>query len=378
MDSTLLTVVLLLVFATALALIRARRRDKCLKDFEDFQISLAEKGGDLTWGRAWIYTTGLEIVYVEPVQAREGHLERSFIFYKEQYEAMDGLYRYPEGLRPEAQERRRRIIEQTANPGFLRRFGRRLRNWISMVRDALLEAASLVLGAARSRATPGSVVLSSQEAQIKSLSSEIIGHAGNAFDPLLEKHLFRQVVVEVTRGERRFSYCGWLKDYTSQFVEIVDAFAQTDGAPLPLAAYAPEGEGNPGVQIQVEAARLSIRNGSDHLLYVQHVEAGAWRRPMGCVLPPGFTADLTLPPGIEAAALRAWVGSCERVDMVVPRTHALVRHAADGSEAVVSTARPGTVAGAVAKGPAPGTPPAPGPPDPVPGADARTPTPQES
>ena len=312
MDPTLLAILLLLVFATMLALLQARRRDKCLKDFEDYHISLAEKGGDLTWGQVQVFTTGLEIVYVEPIQAKQGHLERSFIFYREQYEAMDALYRYPQGLTQAEQERRRQVIAQTANPSAWRKLRRRLRNWISMVRDALVQAASLVIGAAKARA-PGSAVLGSQEAQIKSLSSEIIGHAGNAFDPLLERHLFRQVVLELTRDGRTFSYCGWLKDYTSQFIEIVDAFANTGHEPLPLDGYHPGDERCEQVPIRIDAGRLYITNESDQMLYVQHVEAEAWRRSIGCVLPPGFTADLTLPPNADRDALRIWIGSVERV-----------------------------------------------------------------
>ena len=334
MDATLWTLLTLLALATVLALIRSRRRDRCLRDFDGFTVTLAEQGGDLVWGRVCVYPTGIEIEYETPVVAPAGHLERSFIFYRDQFEAMEALYRYAEGLTPEAQRRREAIIARTVNPGLWRRIGRRLRNWVGMVRDALLEGIGLIIGAVRAR-RPGAAVLSgSPEAQVRALSSEVIGQAGNAFDPLLEAHLFRQVVVEVNRQGRTVSYCGWLKDYTSQFLEIVDAYAQPyDAAPLPLAPYRPGEARLDGLQIRLEGRRLSVHHEGRQMLFVQKIEAGDWQQPMDCVIPPGFTADLLLPPEIDPTQVRVWLCSVERVDMIIPRSHAIVRHAADGSEA---------------------------------------------
>ncbi|GAB5519912.1 MAG: hypothetical protein RhofKO_21630 [Rhodothermales bacterium] len=331
MDGTLLTILLLLAFATVLALVQARKRDKCLRSFSGFHVTLSEKGGDVTWGGLDVYTSGLEIGYDQPIVARQGHLERSFIFYKEQYEAMDALYRFPEGLTAEEQGRRKAIIQRTAHPGVARRFLRRLRNWVSMIRDALMQAASMVIGAAKAQ-QPGSAVLASQESQLKALSSEIIGHAGNAFDPLLEAHLFRQVVLEVTRNGRTFSYCGWLKDYTANFIEVVDAFTNTTDVQFAVDSYQVGDERLENVRIAVLNGRVQISNQTEHMLFVERISAGDWSRRIGATLPPNFTADLTLPAGTAAATVAARLGAVERVDMVVPRTHAIVRHAADGSE----------------------------------------------
>ncbi|MEM1096938.1 MAG: hypothetical protein AAGJ10_20260 [Bacteroidota bacterium] len=331
MDGTLLTILILLAVATVLAMVQARKRDKCLQSFSGFHVTLAEKGGDVTWGSLDVYTSGLEIRYSEPIVARHGHLERSFIFYREQYEAMDALYRFPEGLTAKEQARRKVIIERTAHPGIGRRLLRRARNWVSMIRDALMQAASMVIGAAKAQ-QPGSAVLASQESQIKALSSEIIGHAGNAFDPLLEQHLFRQVVLEVTRNGRTFSYCGWLKDYTANFIEVVDAFTNTADVQFPVDTYSVGDARLADVRIAVANGRVQISNQTEHMLFVERVAAGDWSRTIGATLPPGYTADLTLPALTVPDEVSARIGAIERVDMVVPRTHAIVRHSADGSE----------------------------------------------
>ena len=332
MDTTLLTILVLLVLATVLAIVRARRRDRCLRALQGFYVTLAEQDGDMVWGRAQVYATGLEIEYPKAVVARGGHLERSFLFYKDQYGTMTALYRCPDGLTDDEQARRARMIERTAHPGVLRRVARWIRNWMGMVRDALVQAAGMVIGIAKTR-VPGSAVLSSQEQNVKTLSSEIIGYTGNAFDPLLERHLFTQVVVEITVDGIKRSYCGWLKDYTSEFIEVLDAYANTPEArPRPVHPYAPGSDELPHINVRIEDDRLHVTNQSERILYFQQITAGDWTQPVDAVLAPGYTADVTLPPEVSAEAVRAWVGTADRVDMVVPRRHALVRHAAGGSD----------------------------------------------
>lgn len=344
MDSTLVTILALLVFATVIAIVRARRRDRCLKGLSDFHVTLSEQDGDLTWGRADVYSTGLEIVYAEPVVAPEGHLERSFIFYKDQYGAMEAVYRCPQGLSGPEQERRDALIARTARPSLFRRFFRVIRTWTSMVRDTLVQSVGLFVGLAKTRA-PGSAVLGSQEKNVTALSSEIIGHVGNAYDPLLEQHLFTQVVVEVTSDDTTRSYCGWLKNYTSEFITLLDAYANaSDYRAHPVRPIEP-GDVGDGLSVAVRDGEVTMRNDGAALYYVAAVEgevragaedtvSGSERRTRAvhAVLPPGHRLDVQLWPGTDEASVRVTAGTAERVDMVVPRRHALVRHAAGGSD----------------------------------------------
>ncbi len=371
MSGTLLTIVVLLAVATAVAILQAQRRDRCLEGFEGFHVTLAEHNGTLAWGRLDVYASGLEVTYDTPVPARAGHLEGSSIFYNEQYEAMDALYRVPEGLPPEEQQRRAEAIRRTARPSAGRRLLRRMRNWAGMVRDALIRSAGLLVGMA-GRSRRGAAVLASQEQNLAALSGEVVGHAGNAFDPLLEAHIYRQVVVEVTRAGVTRSYCGWLKDYTSQFVEVVDAYANAAGVHVPRRWYAPDaapeenasgegasvedasGEGAAGehvrpapFRIEAFADHVRVVNETEYVLSVHQVEAGEDVWAIGCVLPPGSAAALPLPEGADAGAAHVQVSTAERIDLVVPRARAIVRHAADGTEANLHAAPPSVVADAL-------------------------------
>jgi hypothetical protein len=45
---------------------------------------------------------------------------------------------------------------------------------------------------------------------------------GTSFEPLLERHIGKRVVLELTKGGKIFEYPGVLKDYTAEFIEIMD------------------------------------------------------------------------------------------------------------------------------------------------------------
>lgn len=345
MDPTLVVILLVLVTGTVLAIMQSRRRDKCLRHFSGYHVTLAEKDGNLSWGRTTVFPTGLEVVYQTPVRAPAGHLERSYIFYKEQYAAMDGLYRYPEGLPESERQRRAEVIRRTVNPSVLRRVGRKLRNWLGMVRDALVQAIGVIIGVAKTR-NPGSAVLSTQEQGIKALSSEIIGHTGNLYDPLLESHLYSQVVVEITRSGERHSFCGWLKDYSAEFIEVLDAVVNT-GPTRPPAMLRPGEPAMDGVEVALEEGRLRVANLTASMLFMPQARIAGSVLELNVVLPTGFTADLRVPGHLAPGDVEVSIETAQRVDFVVPRSHALIRHAADGTEALVVSTERSVVAEAV-------------------------------
>jgi len=52
--------------------------------------------------------------------------------------------------------------------------------------------------------------------------AELMASAGTSFEPLLERYIGRKVVLEMMKGDKIFEYCGVLKEYTAEFIEIMD------------------------------------------------------------------------------------------------------------------------------------------------------------
>ena len=49
-----------------------------------------------------------------------------------------------------------------------------------------------------------------------------MGSVGASFEPLLEKYIGHKVVLELIKGDKMLEYGGVLKEYTAEFVEIMD------------------------------------------------------------------------------------------------------------------------------------------------------------
>ncbi len=329
-DSPLMAVVAIVTVATILALVRALKRDRCLMHFDDYHISLAEKDGSVTWGRVDVETSGLEIHYPSSRQSAKGFWKQSVLYFSDQYDSLDGLYRSTVGLSDEQCERRQEYLERTADPSFFRRLFRQIRNWMGMIRDSVVQAASIAVGAAKSKARPGMAVLTRDEERISALSSEVVGHAGNAYDPLLERHLFTRVIVDVTRDGVTYQYCGYLADYTKQFLEVIDAAVNPREEHFDARSIPVGDESIQGISVSHDGEVLSVSNETDAMLLLDEITCGDQSFAVGAVLPVEFTVELRIGSDIDADDLEVTIGAAGRIDMLVPRSHAIVRHGISG------------------------------------------------
>ncbi len=84
-----------------------------------------------------------------------------------------------------------------------------------------MEVVNLLIGRAK-RTAPGGAILTSQDKSISQLKQDLVGFGATAFEPLLERHIGKKVVLALIKGDKIFEYPGFLKDYTSEFIEIMD------------------------------------------------------------------------------------------------------------------------------------------------------------
>jgi hypothetical protein len=84
-----------------------------------------------------------------------------------------------------------------------------------------MEVINLLISQAQ-KATPAGTVLKTQDKYVSQMKQELMGAVGVSYEPLLEKYIGHKVVLELIRGDKLLEYCGVLKDYTAEFVEIMD------------------------------------------------------------------------------------------------------------------------------------------------------------
>jgi len=220
-SATAITILFIILAAGIGAFVRKRSRDKCLRDFEQNMVTLEQKSGKNIWGKLRVENTGLEFVYPEKHEDEEGHDETSYILYKYEYPDIAAVIRFHDELSEQNKRAREKELKRTYHPGPWRRLKRRILNVFRTVRDSVVEIINLLISQAK-KATPAGKVLTSQDKYVSQMKQELMASAGTSFEPLLERYIGHKVVLEMAKGDKIFEYCGVLKEYTAEFIEIMD------------------------------------------------------------------------------------------------------------------------------------------------------------
>ena len=320
-----LSITLLFMFISAIigTILRNLAIDKCLRHFDDFHVTLELTNKDLLWGTLKMYNTGLELVYREPRVDSSGHLESSFILYNSEYDKIQSICRYHGDLTPKRRRTREKDIRKTYQPSIFSRTVRWLRNLMNTFSDAFSKALNLIIGQMK-KVSPGSVILK-QEAQISKIGTEIIGYAGNAYDPILERYIGRKVVVEINYSDKKEEYLGILKEYTPTFMELLNIrYVYTLDIPIKG-----KGVGNieiSGVYVVQQDGEYVLENRSATPVLVQTIAEGDKKSPIHIEIESGDKAIVFQDDyGIEDVSVT--VTTTRVVDIIVPRAKALIRHA---------------------------------------------------
>ena len=216
-----ITILFIVISTIVAAFIKGRKRDKCLKDFSQDSITLEGTNGKMIWGALNVENTGLELVYKTAHKDEEGHDETSYILYKYEYPNIQALIRYHDQLSEHNRTKRQKELKRTYHPGFFRRFNRRILNIFKTVRDSVMDIVNMLISQAK-KATPAGGVLTSQDKYVTQMKQEVMGSVGTSYEPLLERYIGHKVVLELIKGDKMFEFPGVLKDYTAQFIEIMD------------------------------------------------------------------------------------------------------------------------------------------------------------
>jgi len=229
-DTFAITIIFIILAAAVGAIVRRRTKDNCLKDFAGFMITLEKNSGKTVRGKLNVENTGLELVYPQ-AHRNDGAAEKtSYLLYKYEFPGITALIRYHDQLSEENKKQRDEQLKKIYHPGFLRKTNRKILNIFKTVRDSVIEIINLLLTQAK-RAVPGGAVLATQDKYVSTMKQELTGSIGTSFEPLLEKYIGRKVVLEIIKNDKIFEYSGVLKDYTAEFIEILDAnYAPQDSA----------------------------------------------------------------------------------------------------------------------------------------------------
>jgi hypothetical protein len=347
---------LLFIFVTAIITTVATKwaRDKCLKFFTGYHVTLERARGHTFWGTLKVFSQGIETVYDHSYVDARGRKKTSYLIYGHELEQqLLSLLRYDGELTDAQKKERRKQIKATFNPGPLRRTWRHIRNFVNTLRDAFNAAIGAVVTQYQ-RVNPAASVISTQAASVTQIGQTLVGRFANAYEPLLEQYIGQPVILDVADpinpNNVTVEYTGYLADYTQQFIAIFNVEHKCDeaievtlpdvaeGPPLPpLPVPPPPGAPAPllpdalkieqGLAVRIDGLRFKIQNTRHEPLAVRRLErAGFEPLTFGVIIPPGGTLDL---PARDARGAKLTLEIIRCLDVVAPRRYATIRHAGE-------------------------------------------------
>ncbi len=319
--SLIITVGVIFFLSLTGAYLRSRARDRCLKSWEGFHVTLERTNGKLVWGVLHVAPTGMELAYLDSVQD-ERHIESSYLLYAAEYGEIQALYRYVEQLSDDGKRRRAKDIERSFHPSPLRRFRRTTQNFLGTATDSLNEVFGLLLG--RIQKTGGRYLAADGTSSIKSLGGKVLGQVGAIFDPLLERYIGSRVVIEILEGDEVHEHVGIFKNYSQDFIEVLDVRYPQRQMVAVMTGGKFEGQ---GLVVIREPDCIRLTNQNEWPVLVHSLTCGDREQLINAVVDGGETIDLNVDSAADDAKLNLRIA--HELDILVPRSRCVVRHRAE-------------------------------------------------
>ncbi len=220
-DSFTITILVILLMTLIGAFTRKRQKDKCLRDFRNSPVTIERINGEIiAKGILNVETTGLELKYPKTIKGNAGSFESSYLLFKHEFPQIQAVIRYHDELSKEGKKARNRELKKTYKPSVFRKMSRKFHNILKTLKDSLSEIANTMFSQFKKTRT-GSM-FKTHDKYVKQINTDLLESVGSAYEPLLENYIGYKVIFEVIKESKLFKFSGILKDYTTNFIEIMD------------------------------------------------------------------------------------------------------------------------------------------------------------
>ncbi len=227
---------MLLVFlaATITAIATRRKRDRCLKYFNREPVMILMQSGKWLWGRFVAYPKAMELVFENPEKDESGYRKASYVLYSPEVDGIKKILKPPPKAGTKEHDQWQKEIRRIANPSLLRRFRRWVWNVFNTLRDAISQSLGMVIGTMK-KATPIGKVAGADK-RAGEIGNTLLDAVPNAYEPVLEKYLCKQVIVEMLENGEVIEFAGLLQEYSGKYLLLRNVVYQPDidiGTELP-------------------------------------------------------------------------------------------------------------------------------------------------
>ena len=211
-----LPMALLFVAATITAIAARRKRDRCLKYFNREPVMILMQSGKWIWGNFIAYPKAMELVFETPELDSSGCKKASYVLYTPEVDGIKKILQPPPKEGTKAYEHWEEEIKRIANPSPLRRLRRWLWNVFNTLRDAISQSLGMIIGSMKKTTPMGKV--SGADKRAGEIGNTLLGTVPNSYEPVLEKYLSKQVIVEMLEDGEVIEFAGLLQEYSGKYL----------------------------------------------------------------------------------------------------------------------------------------------------------------
>ncbi len=215
MDPFLISILIISFTGVIGAFLKGRHRDRCLKHFQDLQTKIIRIDKKDVWGLVNVESNSIEIVFQEDyIIDIDGvrYSKKNFIIYKNEFKEIDKLIHVLDIKSELGMQKRKRLLNSLVKPNLFKKSWRKTLIFFNIVKDALLEVAGTVMKKTKlSEANKDKLLGTFKDNSLNSYS-------GSSHEPVWEKYIGKQVILEQIVNGNKKEYVGILKEYSSQYI----------------------------------------------------------------------------------------------------------------------------------------------------------------
>jgi hypothetical protein len=317
----LATVALIFALSLAAAVVGRLAKDKCLKLMHDHHVTYLPETGPIILGDMHVRSHGFEIIFDSPFVSSRDLAKTGCLIYEDKAPHALAICRTIHGLTKDELRDREKQIARGVHPGLLRRLRRGIANSLNVVRDAIVNALGLVIGRFAG-AGIGSAV-KAQSGQVTEFSGTLLGMVANAYEPLLERHIGKPVILEVLYPNdapfRSGEFPGYLVEYNQTFIALLSPDRSSQER---IEAEVDETTELEGCTVELTEGHVSVVCTGEDAIVVKQLILDSREMDMAAALLPGQRLTFHRP---SVGRVRLSAERTRRLDLVVPRSRARVR-----------------------------------------------------
>lgn len=208
------------------AFLKGKHKDRCLKHFQNLSAYVIRTKHKDLWGDINIESNCIEIIFKEDYIVSINNVDynkRNFIIYKDEFDTIDKIIHFLDINQEADQVKRKALLKSLVRPNIFKRIWRKTLIFFNIVKDALLEVAGTVMKKTKlSDSNKDKLIGSFKDNSLNSYS-------GASHQPVWEKYIGKQVILEQIIGESKKEYIGILKEYSSSYILLFNVEIDQNG-----------------------------------------------------------------------------------------------------------------------------------------------------